>query len=383
MIGAVKTKVTKSKGTPPAKTPKAGAPEPSRKARRGKPAPGAQEVSFEELEAEGPAEEILPPEAPEEGPPELQEELGEAIAEEPAEGRPLPVRRKPAAASEGPAVLDTLSAYMREASKNPILSREEEHELALRWYKDQDQKAAVKLITSNLRLVVKIAWEYRAAHKNLLDLVQEGNVGLLMAVRAFDPYKGVRLSSYAQYWIRAYMLRYIINNFHLVKLGTTQAQRKLFFNLRREKDRLEREGFAPTAKLLAEKLDVKEDEVREMDARLTGGEVSLETPVGQDDGGGSATLSNFIADPGMAADERFAGEEQMARFHKALLEYRKTLDERDGFVFDKRLVAEKPLTLEEVGRRFGVSKERARQVEERIKQNLKKFLDDRGQEFEI
>ncbi|MEW6775811.1 MAG: RNA polymerase factor sigma-32 [Bdellovibrionota bacterium] len=322
------------------------------------------EVSLEELEGAEPGG--------------LAEE-GEEDAEEAKEARPLPIPR--GGGAQTPAVVDTLTAYMREANRYPILSREEEHRLALRWHKHKDQKAAIQLVTSNLKLVVKIAWEYRSAHKNLLDLVQEGNIGLLMAVRAFDPYKGVRLSSYAQYWIRAYMLRYIINNFHLVKLGTTQAQRKLFFNLRKEKERLEREGFVPTTKLLAQKLDVKEEEVREMDARLSGGEVSLDAPVSTEEE--SATLGNFIADPSESAESRVAGDEQMDRFRKALGEYRKRLDERDGFIFDKRLVAEKPLTLEEVGDKFGVSKERARQLEERIKANLRKFLDARGQEFEI
>ena len=133
---------------------------------------------------------------------------------------------------------DPLAVYMRDVQRYSLLSKEEEHDLAVRFLEDDDLEAAKRLVTSNLRLVVKIAYDYRQAYKNLLDLVQEGNIGLMQAVKKYDPYKGVKLSSYAAWWIRAYMLRYILNNHRLVKVGTTQAQRKLFFNLQKEKARL-------------------------------------------------------------------------------------------------------------------------------------------------
>lgn len=273
-----------------------------------------------------------------------------------------------------------LSSYMREAERFPILSREEEHEIATRFHKTQDPELAKKLITSNLKLVVKIAWEYHNAYKNILDLVQEGNIGLMMAVKNFDPYQGVRLSSYAQYWIRAYILRYLVNSYHLVKLGTTQAQRKLFFNLRKEKARLEREGFVPTAKLLAERLDVKESEVTEMDQRLSQGEVSMDAPLGADT---EMTLGDTLSGDDRPVDDRLADHERMERFRAAMNAYRATLEERDAVIFDRRMDTEEPVTLQEIGDRFGISKERARQLEERIKLNFRKFLNDNRDKYAI
>jgi len=163
---------------------------------------------------------------------------------------------------------DPMAVYLRETRRYPLLTPDEERALATRLVEHGDSQAARRLIEANLRLVVKIAYEYRRAHKNLLDLVQEGNIGLIQAVSKFDPYRGVKLSSYAAFWIRAYILKFILNNWRLVKIGTTQAQRKLFFNLRKEREKLEQLGFQPTAALLAEKLDVPEKEVVEMERRL-------------------------------------------------------------------------------------------------------------------
>nr|MBA3821377.1 sigma-70 family RNA polymerase sigma factor [Deltaproteobacteria bacterium] len=163
---------------------------------------------------------------------------------------------------------DPMAAYMREARRYPLLTPAEEKELAVRLVEQGDSNAARRLIEANLRLVVKIAYEYRRAHKNLLDLVQEGNIGLIQAVGKFDPYRGVKLSSYAAFWIRAYILKFILNNWRLVKIGTTQAQRKLFFNLRKEREKLEQSGYFPSSALLAERLDVSEKDVIEMERRL-------------------------------------------------------------------------------------------------------------------
>src|SRR6185503_15404855 len=160
---------------------------------------------------------------------------------------------------------DPLAAYMRETRRYPLLTPEEEKEVAIRLVTTGDTGAARRLVEANLRLVVKIAYEYRRAHRNLLDLVQEGNIGLIQAVSKFDPYRGVKLSSYGAFWIRAYILKFILNNWRLVKIGTTQAQRKLFFNLRKEREKLEQLGFQPTTALLAEKLDVSEKDVVEME----------------------------------------------------------------------------------------------------------------------
>src|SRR5262245_27883022 len=196
--------------------------------------------------------------------------------------------------------VDPLARYLQKVNQYPLLSDEEERELIERVQKNHDVEAAKKLVTSHLRLVVKIAMEYRSAFQNLLDLIQEGNVGLLRAVKSFDPAKGARLSYYASWWIRSYILKYILDNFRLIKIGTTQAQRKLFFNLMKEKEKLESLGFKPHAKLLAERLDVKEQEVDEMSQRLSQAELSVDTPVGEE---GSPLHVDFLKAPEPGAEE--------------------------------------------------------------------------------
>jgi RNA polymerase sigma-32 factor len=171
-------------------------------------------------------------------------------------------------------VFDPLRRYLGEIRKFALLSREEELALAKRWWEEKDLQAAYRLVVSNLRLVVKIAFEYQRAYSNLLDLIQEGNLGLMQAVKKFDPYREVKLSSYASWWIRAYILKFLIDNWSLVKIGTTQAQRKLFFRLKKEKGRLEAMGFDPGPKLLAGTLNVTKEEITEMDQRLEGGDLS-------------------------------------------------------------------------------------------------------------
>ncbi|MGH7805358.1 MAG: sigma-70 family RNA polymerase sigma factor, partial [Candidatus Binatia bacterium] len=177
---------------------------------------------------------------------------------------------------------DTLGRYLAEIRRHPLLTPDEEHALAVRYREEGDVQAAYRLVTANLRLVVMVARRYERAFKNLLDLVQEGNIGLMEAVKKFDPYRGIRFPSYAVWWIRAYVIRYIMNNFRLVKMGTTQAQRKLFFNLQKEMTRLEEEGFEATPKLLASRLDVKPSEVVEMQQRMSARDLSVDAPVGED-----------------------------------------------------------------------------------------------------
>src|SRR3989449_3990807 len=175
---------------------------------------------------------------------------------------------------------DPLQRYLAEIRRFPLLSREEEHRLAVEYKEYGNVEAAYKLVTSNLRLVVMIAREYQKAFKSLLDLIQEGNMGLMEAVKNFDPYRGVRFPSYAVWWVRAYMIRYIMNDWRMVKIGTTQAQRKLFFNLQKEKEKIEAQGFRPEPKLLAQRMGVKESEVREMQERMGQSELSLDQPTG-------------------------------------------------------------------------------------------------------
>lgn len=281
---------------------------------------------------------------------------------------------RPAVATTLPARRDPLAVYMSETRRYPLLTPDEEHDLAVKLVEHGDNRAARRLVEANLRLVVKIAYEYRRAHKNLLDLVQEGNIGLMQAVRKFDPYRGVKLSSYAAFWIRAYILKFILNNWRLVKIGTTQAQRKLFFNLRKEREKLEQLGFQPTAALLAEKLDVTEQEVVEMERRLAAPEASLDAPVGSDDDGARSRL-DFI--PGGDRPDLNVEQTEFSELLRGKLEvFAKSLEGREESIFRERWLTEDPLTLQELGDRYGVSRERARQLEKRLLTKLRKYLED-------
>src|SRR5688572_305801 len=270
---------------------------------------------------------------------------------------------------------DPLAAYMQETRRYPLLTPEEEKDLAVRLVEHGDSAAARRLIEANLRLVVKIAYEYRRAHKNLLDLVQEGNIGLIQAVSKFDPYRGVKLSSYAAFWIRAYILKFILNNWRLVKIGTTQAQRKLFFNLRKEREKLEQLGFQPTAALLAEKLDVPEKEVVEMERRLAAPEASLDAPLGGGDDDGMRTRLDFLPSEDERPDRAVAQSEFSQLLRGKLEAFARTLEGREQTIFRERWLTDEPLTLQELGDRYQVSRERARQLEKRMLDRLKKYLE--------
>ncbi|MEZ4450378.1 MAG: RNA polymerase factor sigma-32 [Nannocystaceae bacterium] len=287
--------------------------------------------------------------------------------------------KAPAAATTSTTALarrDPMAAYMAEVRRHPLLTREEEHALAVRWIEDGDAAAGRRLVTSNLRLVVKIAHEYRRAYQNLLDLVQEGNVGLIQAVKKFDPYRGVKLSTYSGWWIRAYILKFILNNWRLVKIGTTQNQRKLFFNLRKQRAKLKAAGIDPTPELIAEALDVSTSEVIEMERRLAAPDASLNAPLGSDDTDGARTRMDILEDEG--ADPQ--GEVEQSEFKEILGEklrvFGSTLDGRELEIFRDRLVADDPITLQELGDRWGVSRERARQLEKRMILRLRKYLQD-------
>lgn len=270
-------------------------------------------------------------------------------------------------------VSDPVQRYLSEIRQYPVLTRDEEYALA-REAEAGQSRAELKLVNSNLRLVVKIALEYQSSRLSLLDLIQEGNVGLIHAVRKFDPEKNIRLASYAQWWIRAYILKYLMDNYKLVKVGTTQAQRKLFYNLKREKERLLRQGLVPTPQLLARSLAVREQDVVEMETRLSGRESSLDAPL-QD--GERGTLIDFITSDDPALDESLGDRQLSDEIRAHLSEFASTLTGRDVDIWHRRMVAENPKTLQEIGDLFGVSRERARQLEARIIKRLTKFLGDR------
>jgi len=267
----------------------------------------------------------------------------------------------------------SLSAYLRELRHHPLLSREEEHALAVRYGATGERVAGQRLVTANLRLVVKIAQEYRRVHRNLIDLIQEGNLGLIQAVEKYDPYRGVKLSSYAAWWIRAYILKYILANWRMVKIGTTQAQRKLFFNLRRERERLDRQGIEVDAARLAAALDVSAQDVVEMERRLAASETWLDAPT---PGDGGRTQGDLVAAGPAAQPDLQVEEGEFQEVLRVKLDrFGARLRSRELDLFRKRLLSERPETLERIGGYHGISRERARQIEERLKTKLRRYLE--------
>jgi RNA polymerase sigma-32 factor len=274
-------------------------------------------------------------------------------------------------AERGVVPYSPLDAYLAEIRRFTPLSKEDEHAAAVAYHTTKSPDAAYKLVSGSLWLVVKIARDYERVAKNVLDLIQEGNIGLMEAVRNFDPYRGVRFPSYAVWWIRAYIIRYIIANWRMVKIGTTQAQRKLFFNLKKESDRLEREGIYPSTKLLAEKLAVKEGEVIEMSQRLGGSDMSFDAPL-QDDN--ESTLLSVIPSDGESAEEQLAKKQLQTSLASSVAEFEAGLSDKERQIFKGRVVAEDKLTLQELSDVLSLSKERVRQIENKLRDKLKAFV---------
>jgi RNA polymerase sigma-32 factor len=267
----------------------------------------------------------------------------------------------------------SLSAYLRELRHHPLLSREEEYALAVRFGATGERADGQRLVTANLRLVVKIAREYRRVHRNLVDLIQEGNLGLIQAVEKYDPFRGVKLSTYAAWWIRAYILKYILANWRMVKIGTTQPQRKLFFNLRRERERLDRQGIEVDATRLAAALDVSAHDVVEMERRLAASETSLDAPA---PGDGDRTQGDLVAAAPGAQPDLLVEEGQFQKVLRVKLDrFGARLRSRELDLFRRRLLSERPETLERIGGYHGISRERTRQIEERLKTKLRRYLE--------
>jgi RNA polymerase sigma-32 factor len=267
---------------------------------------------------------------------------------------------------------DPVQRYMLEIRKYKLLTRESEKELALRVREHGDPGAAYALVTANLRLVVKIASGFhRVWRQNLLDLIQEGNIGLIQAVQKYDPHKNVKFSYYASFWIKAYILRFIMDNWRLVKIGTTQGRRKLFFKLKKEKQKLINQGFDPHPGLLAERLGVAEKEVVEMDQRLGSWDVSLDAPLKDDS---RAERIDFLCTPDASTEEQVAKKEMEALLHDKIDAFRKKMTPRELEIFDRRIFSETPVVLQVIADRYGISKERVRQVEKNIFKKLTAFI---------
>lgn len=267
-----------------------------------------------------------------------------------------------------------LDTYLSEMGRYPLLTPEEERELTLAYYERQDPKAGRKLVVHNLRLVVKMAYKYRRAWANVLDLIQEGNVGLVEAVQRFDPYKGAKFSTYATFWIRAYMLRYLLEHSRTVRISRTRVGRKLFFQLARERSKLQAMGIEPSTKLLAERLDVKQEDLEEVVKHMDQPEVRLDAPLSSDDPGGGTVLDGMEAYQDTPEAEAFKNE-FAAEVSDALASFAATLsDEREKRAWSAHLMAEDPMSLSELGAEFGVTKQRMGQIVSGIRKRLKAHL---------
>ncbi len=268
--------------------------------------------------------------------------------------------------------LDPLAAYLQEIRQYEELSEEEERELAIQYRDTGDVKAAYRLTTAHLILVVRIAMTFKREWNNMMDLVQEGNVGLMKAVKNFDPLRGVRLSAYATWWIKSYILKYILDNWRLVKVGTTNVRRKLLYNLKKEKEKLEREGFSPTTKLLAERFGVDESEVIDVDASLGAADVSMDAPVNpystqtHAESMGHSDSPDKLVDAGMFHD----------LLKKKIDAFKVDLKPIQQEILDDRVLSESPLSLQEIGDRHDITREAVRQAEERLMKKLKTYIEE-------
>ena len=266
-----------------------------------------------------------------------------------------------------------LHRYLQEISQYELLTREETDELAIRFREEGDQDAAYRLVSSNLRLVVKVAMDFQKYWmQNFMDLIQEGNVGLVQATKKFDPYRGVKFSYYAAYWIRAYVLKFIMDNWRLVKIGTTQAQRKLFFSLNKERKLLEAQGFNAEPKLIAQRLNVKEREVVEMGQRMDNWDVSLESPVRSDS---EDEQKSFLPSNGPGIESTVAGKEIKVKLAELLGALKDRLNDKERMILEKRLLTDEPLTLQNIADKFSISRERVRQIEVNLLKKMKKYLE--------
>lgn len=280
-------------------------------------------------------------------------------------------------------VYDPLQHYLMEVRRYPFLTREQEQELALHYYDYKDPKSASRLIVSNLRFVVGIAMKYKSTNIPLLDLIQEGNIGLMQAIKNFDPHKGVRVITYAGWWIKAAILKYIMKNWRLVKVGTTQNERRLFFRLQKEKGLLEAQGIEVDRKLLSERLNVKEIEVTDMENRFKNPDTSLDVPVGGAEGEGRETVGSMLPAHGPTSEEAFQVKQLSDIFRSRLKEFEKGLNERDRQILQSRILTSTPMKLRQLSEIMDISIERVRQLENKIINNLRSFMKSEIKDFDV
>ena len=276
-----------------------------------------------------------------------------------------------------PIVKNSLETYLAQINQFPLLSQEEEFKLAVTYRKYNDIDAAHQLITSNLRFVVKVAFEYKSYGAKLLDLIQEGNIGLMMAVKKFDPYKGYRFISYAIWWIRAYIQNFIIKTWSLVKIGTTQAQKKLFYKIGKVRKALESNGENEKKyELLAQDLDVTKEDIIEMEQRMSSRDLSLDAPFDESQ---ELTHLELLKEESPNQEEAIAQEEEKTVREHEVQAAMKRLNEKEVYVLQNRIMAEEPLTLQQIGDHLKLSRERVRQIESEALKKLKREFSTRSE----
>nr|BFD68413.1 hypothetical protein HAGR004_34350 [Bdellovibrio sp. HAGR004] len=272
---------------------------------------------------------------------------------------------------------DPLVMYLNEIRRYKVLTREEEMALAKKYFESKDPEAAQALVKANLRFVVKIAAEYSKFGSKMIDLIQEGNVGLMHAVREFNPYKGARLITYAVWWIRGYIQEFLMRQYSMVRIGTTQNQRKLFYQLQKEKDALDAMGIEPNTALISSRLGIPEDEVRDMTMRMSGRDVSLDRPVDEDSGTSLGDLQRHQSDQPL--DEALAHNEQLEILKQKIEEIRPELSDREKIILDERILNDDPLTLQEIGEKYGITREAVRQMEARLMKKIKAKMEENSE----
>lgn len=263
---------------------------------------------------------------------------------------------------------DPLSLYLAEIRKYPLLTKEQEAALAKKYFESKDPESAQALVKANLRFVVKIAAEYSKFGAKMIDLIQEGNVGLMHAVKEYNPYKGARLITYAVWWIRGYIQDYLMKHYSIVRIGTTQNQRKLFYQLQKEKDALDALGVEPNVSLLSSRLGIPEDEVTQMAQRMSGRDVSLDKPIDDESG---QLFGDLQKNSDETLDEKLAREEMLEILTKKIEEIRPTLNEKEKIILEERLLNDEPLTLQEIGEKYKITREAVRQAEARLMKKIK------------
>lgn len=277
---------------------------------------------------------------------------------------------EPSAAIDSKALAptDPVALYLSEIRKYPLLSREQELELAKKYYDAKDPAAAQALVTANLRFVVKVAAEYSRFGARMIDLIQEGNMGLMHAVREFNPYKGVRLITYAVWWIRGYIQEYLMKQYSLVKIGTTQNQKKLFYQLQKQREELDALGLSPDIKMLSSRLGIPEDEVEMMAQRMSGRDISLDRPIDDESG---TSLLDFQKVDNTSPDDEISKQEEISHLTEAIESLKPQLSEREKIILEERILADEPMTLQEIGEKYGITREAVRQMEARLMKKIK------------